>query len=51
MAFLEVAPTLFMMSCHVSMSVCHFCHVLSAQNVLNRDKNLTAHDYMITPPK
>ena len=30
MAFLEVVPILFVMSCHVSMSVCHFCQVLSA---------------------
>ena len=43
--------TLCVMSRHVSMPVCHFFHVLSDQNVLNRDKNVTAHDYMITPPK
>ena len=27
MAFLEVVSILFVMSCHVSMSVCHFCQV------------------------
>ena len=29
LAILEVAPTLFLMSCHVIMSLCHFCHMLS----------------------
>jgi len=38
MVLVEVWVTLFVMSCHVVMSVCHFCHMLSDQNVTNCDK-------------